>query len=54
MVSKPEDSGEPGTAAGVLLSNSSVPVPVPVPAARARFRDGGAGILFEDLQCRQV
>ena len=52
MVSKPEDSGEPGTATGVLLSNSSVPVPVP--AARARFKDGGAGILFEDLQCRQV
>lgn len=44
MVNKPEDS--------VLPSDFSVPVPVPV--ARAGFRVGGAGMPFEDLQCKQV
>ena len=52
MVSKPEDSKEPRTAVGVLPSNISAPIPVPV--ARARFRVGGAGMPFEELQCKQV
>ena len=52
MASKPEDSEEPGTAVGVLPSNISAPIPVSV--ARARFRVGGAGMLFEDLQCKHV
>ena len=52
MVSKPEDSEEPGTAVGMLPSNISAPVPVPV--ARVRFRVGGAGMPLEDLQCKHV
>jgi hypothetical protein len=52
MVSKPDDSGEPRTAVGVLPSNLSALVPVPV--ARARFRVGGVGMPFEDLKCKQV
>ena len=50
MVSKPEDSEELRTA--VLPSEFSAPVLVPV--ARAEFRVGGAGIPFEELQCKQV
>ena len=52
MVSKLEDSEKPRTAVGVLSSNFSVVIPVPV--ARARFKVGGAGMPFEDLQCKQV
>ena len=52
MVSKLEASGEPRTAVGALPSN--FPASVPVPVARARFRVGGAGMPFEDLQCKQV
>ena len=49
MLSKLEYSGEPRTAVRVLSS-----APVPVPVARARFKVGGAGMPFDDLQCKQV